>query len=212
MRGATGKNSLSSSSSRHFNPRTPCGVRQEPCRGHADALRISIHAPHAGCDTPLVQGRNMPDDFNPRTPCGVRLDLSGTGITDRNFNPRTPCGVRLHDHLTQRIVQEFQSTHPMRGATRRNASGIARFFISIHAPHAGCDQLPVHAALRRGISIHAPHAGCDDISTSAAMDSKFQSTHPMRGATGFAECYRAIVRISIHAPHAGCDPNASSAG
>ena len=34
------------------------------------------------------------------------------------------------------------------------------------------------------ISIHAPHAGCDPDGTSVALVAyKFQSTHPMRGAT-----------------------------
>ena len=59
-------------------------------------VEISIHAPLAGCDswpacTPPAQSH-----FNPRTPCGVRR------------SPRAENSARL----------EFQSTHPLRGATR----------------------------------------------------------------------------------------------
>ena len=45
--------------------------------------------------------------------------------------------------------------------------------------------------------------------TSAAEDlveySIFQSTHPMRGATTFCRLVSTDGRISIHAPHEGCD-------
>ena len=34
---------------------------------------------------------------------------------------------------------------------------------------------------------------------------RFQSTHPMRGATFLMCVYISIQSISIHAPHAGCD-------
>ena len=60
----------------------------------------------------------------------------------------------------------------------------------------------------KDISIHAPHAGCDYVVTLQNTTlSKFQSTHPMRGATlplfgRYDDLY-----ISIHAPHAGCDYN-----
>ena len=34
-----------------------------------------------------------------------------------NFNPRTPCGVRQGLLDESVLSQEFQSTHPLRGAT-----------------------------------------------------------------------------------------------
>ena len=57
------------------------------------------------------------------------------------------------------------------------------------------------------ISIHAPHAGCDMSPTmDVERDGLFQSTHPMRGATGETNREGLPLRvISIHAPHAGCD-------
>ena len=56
---------------RHFNPRTPCGVRR---------TAKAVPAKEA--------------DFNPRTPCGVRPAPPLSASEGRHFNPRTPCGVR----------------------------------------------------------------------------------------------------------------------
>ena len=78
--------------------------------------------------------------------------------------------------------------------------------ISIHAPLAGCDdklstQMPFFK-----ISIHAPLAGCDDMGAAAIRAQlKFQSTHPLRGATPFPRDKLGEHVISIHAPLAGCD-------
>ena len=101
-----------------FNPRTPCGVRQELCnrcdnlcqfqsthplRGatffrtlETTFAKISIHAPLAGCDPPVC--------------CDISLR--------RHFNPRTPCGVRQSVLTLDGTAYPFQSTHPLRGATR----------------------------------------------------------------------------------------------
>ncbi len=59
-------------------------------------IHISIHAPRAGCDKNLLTAFANSADFNPRTPCGVRLR---TGTNRVNWDI-------------------FQSTHPVRGATR----------------------------------------------------------------------------------------------
>ena len=56
--------------------------------------------------------------------------------------------------------------------------------ISIHAPREGCDQAVVHT----------PHAYV-----------KFQSTHPVRGATSTNKSVICRTEISIHAPREGCD-------
>ena len=56
---------------------------------------ISIHAPHAGCDS--------------------------------------------EKHSFNGMIREFQSTHPMRGATDDEEDEDEEEEISIHAPHAGCD-------------------------------------------------------------------------
>ena len=72
----------------------------------------------------------------------------------------------------------------MRGATRRTGTTRSGRTISIHTPHAGSD------------------SKCKN---SCQNDPEFQSTLPMRGATGtHLESGRAG-SISIHTPHAGSD-------
>ena len=80
----------------NFNPRSPCGERpnsRSPC---AAWFRISIHAPLAGSDRNLTQRLILVQHFNPRSPCGERQNRLGT--SNRNAI--------------------FQSTLPLRGATR----------------------------------------------------------------------------------------------
>ena len=100
-----------------------------------------------------------------------------------NFNPRTPCGVRLSFGAFPLICFTFQSTHPLRGATRTGRGVRPKRSISIHAPLAGCDGQLVGGRGVRDISIHAPLAGCD----------------------ACREVSLRRLRISIHAPLAGCD-------
>ena len=61
------------------------------------------------------------------------------------------------------------------------------------------------------ISIHAPREGCDlSLALTMFPANRFQSTHPVRGATLEALYPNAIVFISIHAPREGCDPGGKS--
>ena len=191
----------------HFNPRTPCGVRPaldanastphkfqstHPLRGATYArilfcskIGISIHAPLAGCD----------------------VYATSPASRSTNFNPRTPCGVRHSRARRVRSQMQFQSTHPLRGATDAFREEYEHIRISIHAPLAGCDAGARLRTARQAhfnprtpcgvrrcvlrdctftgkISIHAPLAGCDQkavILLPAAL--LFQSTHPLRGAT-----------------------------
>ena len=80
--------------------------------------RISIHAPRAGSD--------HPQPMLPRWP--------------PYFNPRSPCGERRAVRFAARLTDSFQSTLPVRGATRRPKRTYQRDeTISIHAPRAGSD-------------------------------------------------------------------------
>ena len=72
MRGATILPGALISNLTDFNPRTPCGVRLKFRPPVPPAGRISIHAPHAGCDQKHDPGLLLHYNFNPRTPCGVR--------------------------------------------------------------------------------------------------------------------------------------------
>ena len=171
----------------HFNPRAPYGARLKQ-RTHSSYLsRISIHAPHTGRDPGPSRWRARPRYFNPRAPYGARP------TTTREI-PRT---------------KGFQSTRPIRGATGGQARSHRRGDISIHAPHTGRDgSVKVPIRNKHGISIHAPHTGRDlnsdgtvawayRISIHAphtgrdpsrrglrSQRAAFQSTRPIRGATG----------------------------
>ena len=122
------------------------------------------------------------------------------------FNPRSPCGERhcqrndlkavvdisIHaplagsDEAGKKMLgkEAFQSTLPLRGATRgcRIEHEVAK--ISIHAPLAGSDQSDI---VRDQFGL------------------QFQSTLPLRGATVAIARHVARRKISIHAPLAGSD-------
>ena len=173
---------------------------------------ISIHAPLAGCDLPgperLRRGREI-SIHAPLAGCDRGCSRRGSGRCD--FNPRTPCGVRLCFEPLPSMHMEFQSTHPLRGATMVDLLRFDGINISIHAPLAGCDLfLDGDDLAALVISIHAPLAGCDlQKDFDVLVIHGFQSTHPLRGATHERHRQHAAEHISIHAPLAGCDRRAS---
>ena len=199
---------------------------------HFVGFKISIHAPLAGCDERRRLRGHPSRHFNPRTPCGVRRDISTAICSPWHFNPRTPCGVRRGSFRSSLPSCGFQSTHPLRGATRSEREKEYRRDISIHAPLAGCD-LHLHylacgyfhfnprtpcgvrrasAATRRSKktfqSTH-PLRGATRRPYSMLSKCEFQSTHPLRGATYWAKSQWEMPNISIHAPLAGCDADAA---
>ena len=209
LRGATGPASRRPWSDSDFNPRTPCGVRRENIPYSKFTVKISIHAPLAGCDlvgVGLLVGReisihaplagcdqsNAPlhitsaRNFNPRTPCGVRLaqqqKLDNQTV---DFNPRTPCGVRRAGHVVRTASRHFNPRTPC-GVRRRYAEpqGDCPRDFNPRTP-CGVRRGPFGLlVVVHGISIHAPLAGCDYRypQWSRGLES-FQSTHPLRGAT-----------------------------
>ena len=146
----------------NFNPRTPCGVRPgvapeaiwteifqstHPLRGatHIAVRRIlhelfqsthplrgatltimqgdqyaiiSIHAPLAGCDRAAQFVIGKRDDFNPRTPCGVRQMSCSGNSKSYQFQSTHPLRGATDDLLKKLAKAIFQSTHPLRGATQ----------------------------------------------------------------------------------------------
>ena len=79
---------------------------------------ISIHAPRVGCD--LIIDR-------------LNADESGISI----HAPRVGCDVSPANADIRDA--EFQSTHPVWGATHKHSPVAAGPEISIHAPRVGCD-------------------------------------------------------------------------
>ena len=177
--------------------------------GRIARIDISIHAPHAGCDKFEGLGFVFDGNFNPRTPCGVRLlhTFPITFIYSISIHaPHAGCDLQLADKIESAVTisihaphagcdkqrkrdfvyrPEFQSTHPMRGATCMRQSAQIQRDISIHAPHAGCDKIS-SAGMTVGTNFN-PRTPCGVRPLRAVRPvrrrSAFQSTHPMRGAT-----------------------------
>ena len=82
--------------SKNFNPHSPCGERRHQ---HLQRARTQ--------------------DFNPHSPCGERPRSSSYACRPIHFNPHSPCGERRHWRRFQFVRGLlFQSTLPLRGATR----------------------------------------------------------------------------------------------
>ena len=170
---------------------------------------ISIHAPHAGCDVfhPVRQRVIVHISIHaPHAGCDILILFPVPPMA--GFQSTHPMRGATWEKKMSAESRTFQSTHPMRGATDTTGTPSVQVTISIHAPHAGCDRRLRHGPIfgeyfnprtpcgvrpagrlrrlsRHYISIHAPHAGCDVRPWPAAIGAlTFQSTHPMRGATG----------------------------
>ena len=100
-----------------------------------------------------------------------------------NFNPRTPCGVRLRQ-TTSMMRLCYYPPRPACGV--RRARKADKSFLQNFNPRTPCGVRPM-------------------LDGEVVDNDKFQSTHPLRGATGYAAGGRTEMMISIHAPLAGCD-------
>ena len=172
--------------SMYFNPRAPCGARPA-CFATIHATNpISIHAPRAGRDQSHVVLGSV-RRISIHAPRAGRDPGPAWGTPgEAYFNPRAPCGARLPNSIAPSMTLPFQSTRPVRGATR---SGLCGDRPQWHFnPRAPCG-----ARLRRYPPREKKH--------------KFQSTRPVRGATRAHLRAAGGVHISIHAPRAGRDQN-----
>ena len=129
--------------SRYFNPRSPCGERQDllPCGSYK--LVISIRAPLAGSDAFEL------DAFPFRFPViSIRAPLAGSDADKRSYWEsdslfqsalplRGATGTIDDDKLVELV---FQSALPLRGATRGRRVDDLAVAISIRAPLAGSDR------------------------------------------------------------------------
>ncbi len=125
---------------------------------------------------------------------------------DQHFNPRTPCGVRPYLVFAPPSPKTFQSTHPLRGAT-----GKRLFDVSAHLdfnPRTPCGVRPLRWRYRRSAPYFNPRTPCGVrpwALPTLPPSARFQSTHPLRGATVTVAASKYATSISIHAPLAGCD-------
>ena len=212
-----------------FNPRAPCGARRGASTEIEKEVRISIHAPRAGRDLLCRSLLSSYPYFNPRAPCGARHKQRGffimtdfisihapragrdlpqiSSIQSRiHFNPRAPCGARLSSRFAGIKNCAFQSTRPVRGATKSGSPPCYTDSISIHAPRAGRDYEFIK---NYQVNVHFnPRAPCGArlrVYAFYKVAAVFQSTRPVRGATFPIPEELAQIIISIHAPRAGRD-------
>ena len=139
MRDATLYVDIMYSGSKNFNPRIPCGMRPIWGITQGQNKTISIHASHAGCDNTNGSAFDIASISIHASHAGCDCSPSINSYSHGYFNPRIPCGMRQYQRRQSRQEDEFQSTHPMRDATRGCCDGHVRRMISIHASHAGCD-------------------------------------------------------------------------
>ena len=120
MRGATQVVDLRLDDLRNFNPRTPCGVRLvKDVYENEFGQKISIHAPHAGCDgwQYAIDGTNGISIHAPHAGCdGVCCDVAD-------------------------VLRAISIHAPHAGCDMGRTVGLGVRWISIHAPHAGCDSM-----------------------------------------------------------------------
>ena len=186
IRGATQRQFPLRTSARYFNPRAPYGARRGPrgCRRPAAdfnprapygarlggsqpgqvPVHISIHAPHTGRDSrPPPWRPELWPDFNPRAPYGARPGGGGGhkyGGVISIHAPHTGRDRRWAAAQESRAI--FQSTRPIRGATR---------------------PCPIRAPRWSNFNPRAPYGARPIMASRCHGYSRFQSTRPIRGAT-----------------------------
>ena len=145
---------------RYFNPHSPCGERPWVLIVETTPLGISIHTPLAGSDAFRCLKPCLIVYFNPHSPCGERPIGCDTVKEYQYFNPHSPCGERQSSLINIRISSTFQSTLPLRGATRLDGARGRSQSISIHTPLAGSDP-PRNRSLRSALYFN-PHSPCGE--------------------------------------------------
>ena len=78
---------------------------------------ISIHAPRAGRDLTPENTPVYSKNFNPRAPCGARPASTAGTIGEVTFQSTRPVRGATKAFEGQHPTYEFQSTRPVRGAT-----------------------------------------------------------------------------------------------
>ena len=178
-------------------------------------LTISIHAPREGCDSLLVCTRSACVPFQSTHP--ARGATAGGPEVRRSKHisihaPREGCDQGVGVVLTK--TAEFQSTHPARGATTRTSTAQANVrFQSTHPARGatrcsrGCldTRSNFNPRTPRGVrplfvsafdqydydfNPRTPRGVRRHHQVPSIAGTRFQSTHPARGATGGAGQWR----------------------
>ena len=214
---------------RHISIHAPLAESDGPV--HAvlrNEFIISIHAPLAESDYNISNEIGATRYFNPRSPCGERPKAGTTGRRWPRFQSTFPLRGATVASLAFCWRLIFQSTFPLRGATRSGRQPVVPHRISIHVPLVGSDG---KAGRRCTVSTYFnPRSPCGERPTAQHMAPRpmdfnprspcgerqatrptgtahpqFQSTFPLRGATGRGRWHDFHRIISIHVPLAGND-------
>ena len=110
-----------------------------------------------------------------------------------HFNPRAPCGARLRSCAGSTNLPYFNPRTPCGARLGLVSKTVITAEISIHAPLAGCDPPLTPQRGRRAPKFQSTHPlrGATLMSVTQPRRPAFQSTHPLRGAT--RDCGRIIV-------------------
>ena len=128
----------------NFNPRAPCGARQKSSYTVEALMGISIHAPHAGRDPAGRTRRDFANEFQSTRPMrGATIVSKSLSMTRWRFQSTRPMRGATENPRERASRYIFQSTRPMRGATVGATGATGARGISIHAPHAGRDLMPI---------------------------------------------------------------------
>ena len=215
----------------YFNPRSPCGERPQaylmaaqlaelfqstlPVWGATNAgdiipfyCNISIHAPRVGSDaTRLITSAGLLGFQSTLPVWGATCSRPETAAMEPLISihaPRVGSDERTGSGI--RAAAVFQSTLPVWGATLVIDVFWKCGGISIHAPRVGSDG--TGGADGGGVRHFNPRSPCGERlarSQTKGIFSKFQSTLPVWGATGFSIVGVGFIPISIHAPRVGSD-------
>ena len=116
---------------------------------------------------------------------GCDATNANTDATKASFNSRTPGGVRHQAGKSQQTeIESFNSRTP--GGVRHPEVGVSKYQAF-------------------GFNSRTPGGVRPDIIRQVEGGTKFQFTHPGRGATSLHFNNQCITIVSIHAPREGCD-------
>ena len=95
-------------------------------------------------------------------------------------------------------IKKFQSTRPMRDATRIRVHAPAIFQISIHAPHAGRDEAGLVVLVDR-VQFQSTRPMRDATMARIGREyiPQFQSTRPMRDATSDIHKFKSLFKTFL---------------
>ena len=192
---------------RDFNPRTPCGVR--PPRPRRTSISCIFQSTHpvwgATNDYIRLESESAISIHAPRVGCDSWT--ANRRYHRHNFNPRTPCGVRpcCSSRYTG-VVWNFNPRTPCGVRRGKDGAGARIRRISIHAPRVGCDSGSSEPSFEM-LKFQSTHPVWGATFCIRCRDSMhlFQSTHPVWDATSSPNAMVLRAGISIHAPRVGCD-------